>query len=62
MTSSETPTGGTSGLSTAPISKSGLGSLPSTGEQDSSALGLLGMGLAGMLGLAGRRKKRNSDQ
>ncbi|WP_431026502.1 LPXTG cell wall anchor domain-containing protein [Lactococcus petauri] len=44
------------------MSKSGLGSLPSTGEQDSSALGLLGMGLAGMLGLAGRRKKRNSDQ
>lgn len=57
-----TPTsGGTSGLSGAPIGKSGLGILPSTGEQDASALGLLGMGLAGTLGLLNRRKNKNTN-
>ncbi|MFK4899322.1 LPXTG cell wall anchor domain-containing protein [Lactococcus petauri] len=53
--------GGTPELSSASVNKSSLGALPQTGEQDSSALGLLGIGLAGALGMFTRRKNRKTD-
>ncbi|MFK4899346.1 LPXTG cell wall anchor domain-containing protein, partial [Lactococcus petauri] len=52
---------GTPGLSSAPVNKASLGALPQTGEQDPSALGLLGIGLAGVLGMFTRRKNKKTD-
>ena len=54
--------GGGYDLPGASINKSSLGSLPSTGEEDGTLLGLTGLGLAGILGATSRRKNKKINE